>query len=156
MFVHACRGVFVHACRGVFGSMIQQKMCVKVCKSKKCFCSSLLYPSVRMYVCTLVYSAKTHKRMHACAIRNRTCVQCEYCRLGFGMVAWDAGKTVTETGTWSCCDAACCVQAQRNTLQESEHSERKKGRKKEHVRRTQKRLSYIQALSFLLMELMQQ
>lgn len=24
--------MFVHACRGVFGSMIQQKMCVKVCK----------------------------------------------------------------------------------------------------------------------------
>lgn len=94
--------------------------------------------------------------MHACAIRNRTFVQCAYCRLGFGMVAWDAGKTVTETGTWSCCDAACCVQAQRNTLQESEHSERKKGRKKEHVRKTQKRLSYIQALSLLLMELMQQ
>lgn len=75
----------------------------------------------------------THKRMHACAIRNRTCVQCVYCRLGFGMVAWDAGKTVTETGTWSCCDAACCVQAQRNTLQESEHSERKKERKKERA-----------------------
>lgn len=73
MFVHACRGVFVHACRGVFGSMIQQKMCVKVCKSKKCFCSSLLYPSVRMYVCTLVYNTQAnaclcHQEQDMCAV----------------------------------------------------------------------------------------
>ncbi len=58
-----------------------------------------------------------------------------------------------ETGTCSYCDAACCVKTQRNILRESQNTER------EHVRKTQKGLSHIQASSLLLMEhgeLMQQ
>lgn len=59
----------------------------------------------------------TRKWMHACAVEKGMCVR----RLWHGCLGgW---QTADETGTWSCCDAACCVKTHRETHWKSHNTQ---------------------------------